>query len=400
MKKFAWVLALSMSLPMFNATAQEAAKAEESVGYQFTDTKVLPTTPIKNQAQSGTCWSFAGIALLENELLRMGKPEYDLSEMWIVRNCYLDKVERFVRYHATCEMAGGGGVVDVPYVAQNYGLLPEEAYRGLEYGYDKHNHNELDVVMRTFGEAIASGRRPTTAYKNAAAGILDAYLGEVPESFKYNGKKYDARSFEKSLGLNMEDYVCISSFTHHPFYTQFAVEVPDNWLHGMSYNVPLDELQQIVDEAIDGGYSVLWAADVSEKGFNRKQGFMVCPAEKKADDMSEGEWLNWSKMTDKEREAARYKLDEPGEELNVTQEMRQEAYDNYETTDDHGMLLMGKAVDQIGNKYYKVKNSWSTANGYDGYYYASVPYFRYKTISIVVNKNAIDKKLRKKLGIK
>ena len=400
MKNYVWVLALSMSLPLFNATAQEAPAAEEPVGYQFTDTKFLPTTPIKNQAQSGTCWSFAGTALLENELLRMGKPEYDLSEMWIVRHCYLDKIERFVRYHATCELAGGGGVVDVPYVAANYGLVPESVYMGLNYGYDKHNHNELDIVMRSFGEAIARSKKPTTAWRAAAMGIIDAYLGEAPETFVYEGKEYTPETFAASLGLNMDDYVCISSFTHHPFYTQFAVEVPDNWLHGMSYNVPLDELQQIVDEAIDGGYSVLWAADVSEKGFNRKAGFMVCPAEIKADDMSEGEWLNWSKMTDREREEARYKLDKPGAELKVTQELRQIAYDNYETTDDHGMLLVGKAVDQIGNKYYKVKNSWSTANGFDGYYYASVPYFRYKTICVVVNKNAISKDLRNKMGIK
>lgn len=400
MKKFAWVIALSLSMPLFNAMAQETATAEEPAGYQFTDTKFLPTTPIKNQAQSGTCWSFAGTALLENELLRMGKPECDLSEMWIVRNCYLDKVDRFVRYHGTCELAGGGGVVDVQHVATHYGLLPEEVYKGLNYGTEKHNHNELDVVMRTFGEAIASGRKPTTGWRKAAAGIIDAYLGEVPETFTYQGKEYTPQSYAQSLGLNMDDYVCITSFTHHPFYTQFAVEVPDNWLHGLSYNVPLDEMQQIVDEAIEKGYSVLWAADVSEKGFNRKEGFMVCPAEKKADDMSEGEWLNWSKMTDKERDAARYKLDKPGRELEITQELRQAAFDNYETTDDHGMLLVGKAVDQIGNNYYKVKNSWSTANGFDGFYYTSVPYFRYKTICIVVNKNAISKDLRKKMGIK
>lgn len=400
MKNFAWVLALSLTMPLFNAVAQDVEATEEPAGYQFTDTKFLPTTPIKNQAASGTCWSFAGIALLENELLRMGKPECDLSEMWIVRQCYLEKVDRFVRYHGTCELAGGGGVVDVQYVGKKYGLVPEEVYAGLNYGTDKHNHSEFDKVMRAFGEAVASGRKPTTGWKKAAEGIVDGYLGEAPETFIYQGKEYTPESYAASLGLNMDDYVCISSFTHHPFYTQFAVEVPDNWLHGLSYNLPLDEMQQVVDEAIDKGYSVLWASDVSEKGFNRKGGYMVCPDEKTSEDMSEGEWLNWSKMTEQEREAARYKLDKPGREITVTQEMRQAAYDNYETTDDHGMLLVGKAVDQIGNKYYKVKNSWSTANGFDGYYYASIPFFRYKTISIVVNKNAISKELRDKMGIK
>ena len=400
-KNFLWAIIASMTLPLY-ATAQNAdtTAVTKPEGYQFTDTKVLPTTPIKNQAQSGTCWSFAGIALLENELLRMGKPEYDLSEMWIVRYCYLDKLARFVRYHGKVEFAGGGGVIDVPYVATQYGLVPEEVYAGLNYGEKKHNHGELDRVMRAYADAIVSGNKPTTAWLNGAAGILDAYLGEVPETFTYNDKQYTPQSFAASLGLNMDDYVCITSFTHHPFYTTFPVEVPDNWLQGDSYNVPLDELVQIVDAAIDNGYSVLWAADVSEKGFNRKGGFMVCPAEKLREDMSEGEWLNWSKMTEKEREEQQYKLDAPGKELTVTQEMRQQAYDNYETTDDHGTQRSTVAVDQIGNKYYKVKNSWSTENGYDGYYYVSIPYFRYKTLNIVVNKHAIPADLRAKMGIK
>lgn len=402
MKTSMWGIALSLALPLCNATAQVAdtSAVAEPEGFKFTDTKVLPTTPIKNQAQSGTCWSFAGIALLENELLRMGKLEYDFSEMWIVRHCYLDKLARFVRYHGTVELAGGGGVADVPYVATQYGLVPEDAYRGLNYGAEKHQHGELDAIMRAYGEVLVKGKNLTTAWLRGAAGILDAYLGEVPEQFEYNGKQYTPQSFAASLGLNMDDYVTITSFTHHPFYTTFAIEIPDNWLQAQAYNVPLDEMQQIVDVAIDNGYSVLWAADVSEKGFERKKGFMVCPAEKKSDDMSKGEWLNWSKLTDKEREEQRYKLDAPVPEMDITQELRQEAYDNYQTTDDHGMLLMGKATDQKGNPYYKVKNSWSEANGFDGYYYASIPYFRYKTISIVVNKNAIPSALRSKMGIK
>ncbi len=401
MKNLMLGISLIFSFPLL-AVAQDAdtTAVAEPEGYVFTDTKVLPTTPIKNQAQSGTCWSFAGTALLENELLRMGRPECDLSEMWVVRHCYLDKLARFVRYHGTVELAGGGGVIDVPYVASNYGLVPEAVYTGLQYGSEKHHHNELDALMRAYGDALVGGKKLTTAWLRGAAGILDAYLGEVPETFEYEGKQYTPQSYAASLGLDMNDYVTITSFSHHPFYGKFVVEVPDNWLQGEAYNVPLDEMQQIVDEAIDKGYSVLWAADVSEKGFERKKGFMVCPAEKKQDDMSEGEWLNWSKMTDREREQQRYKLDSPGAELDVTQELRQAAYDNYETTDDHGMLLMGKAVDQKGNHYYKVKNSWSEANGYDGYYYTSVPYFRYKTISIVVNKNAISSALRKKMGIK
>ncbi len=401
MRKILWAVMASMTLPLCAvAQSEDTTAVAKPEGYQFTDTKVLPTTPIKNQAQSGTCWSFAGIALLENELLRMGKPEYDLSEMWIVRHCYLDKLARFVRYHGTVEFAGGGGVIDVPYVVTKYGLVPEEVYTGLNYGTEKHNHNELDAVMRAYAEAVVKGDKLTTAWLNGAAGIIDAYLGDVPETFTYNGKQYTPESFAASLGLNMDDYVCITSFTHHPFYTTFPVEVPDNWLQGYSYNVPLDEMVQIVDAAIDNGYSVLWSADVSEKGFNRKGGFMVCPAEKLREDMSEGEWLNWSKMTEKEREEQQYKLETPGKELDVTQEMRQLAYDNYETTDDHGMLLMGKAVDQIGNRYYKVKNSWSTENGFDGFYYVSIPYFRYKTLNIVVNKNAIPSALRAKMGIK
>ncbi len=400
MRNRIWGLALVLALPLCNVAAQNTEAAGEPEGYKFTDTKVLPTTPIKNQAKSGTCWSFAGTALIESELLRMGKPEYDLSEMWVVRNCYIDKLERYVRYHGSCHLAGGGGVIDVPYVFDKYGMLPEEVYNGLNYGTDKHQHDELDAVMRGYGNAVAHGKKPTTAWRRGAEGIMDAYLGEVPETFRYEGKEYTPQTFAASLGLDMDDYVTITSFTHHDFYTQFIVEIPDNWLQGAAYNIPLDEMQRIVDEAIDNGYSVLWAADVSEKGFERKKGFMVCPAEKTNEDMSEGEWLNWSKMTEKEREEQRYKLDVPGKEMEITQEIRQAGFDNFETTDDHGMLLMGKAVDQIGNKYYKVKNSWSEANGYDGFYYASIPYFRYKTISIVVNKNAISKDLRKKIGIK
>lgn len=214
MKKILWAAIATMCVAPAAMAQADTAQVTEPEGYQFTDTKVLPTTPIKNQAQSGTCWSFAGIALLENELLRMGKPEYDLSEMWIVRHCYLDKLVRFVRYHGKTEFAGGGGVIDVPYVAVKYGLVPEEVYAGLNYGEKKHNHNELDAVMRAYAEAVVSGKKPTTAWLNGAAGIIDAYLGDVPETFTYNGKSYTPQSFAASLGLDMDDYVCITSFTH------------------------------------------------------------------------------------------------------------------------------------------------------------------------------------------
>lgn len=386
----------------FGLSAQADKKTEEvKTPYQFTAVNDLSATSVKDQYSSGTCWSFAGIGFLESELLRMGKGEYDLSEMWIARHVYHDKADKYVRLHGKGNFSQGGATHDVFNAVREYGIVPEEVYSGLQYGTAKHEHSEVEAVLKGYMDAVVTNPngRLSTAWLDGVDGILDAYLGEVPETFIYNGKEYTPQSFAEELGLNMDDYVSITSFTHHPFYTQFAVEVPDNWAWGLSYNVPLEEMMEIIDNALLNGYSVEWAADVSEPGFQYSKGFAVIPAGTSSE-ASDLEWAKWETMSSNSRRAMIAKATEPIEEMEITQELRQEGYDNYETTDDHGMLITGIFTDQNGNTFYKVKNSWDVSNIYDGYFFASAPFVAYKTMNIVVHKNAIPKDIRKELGIK
>ncbi len=386
----------------FGLSAQADNKTEEvKTPYQFTAVNDLSATSVKDQYSSGTCWSFAGIGFLESELLRMGKGEYDLSEMWIARHAYHDKADKYVRLHGKGNFSQGGATHDVFNAVREYGIVPEEMYSGLQYGTAKHEHSEVEAVLKGYMDAVVTNPngRLSTAWLDGVDGILDAYLGEVPETFIYNGKEYTPQSFAEELGLNMDDYVSITSFTHHPFYTQFAVEVPDNWAWGLSYNVPLEEMMEIIDNALLNGYSVEWAADVSEPGFQYSKGFAVIPAGTSSE-ASDLEWAKWETMSSNSRRAMIAKATEPIEEMEITQELRQEGYDNYETTDDHGMLITGIFTDQNGNTFYKVKNSWDVSNIYDGYFFASAPFVAYKTMNIVVHKNAIPKDIRKELGIK
>ena len=386
----------------FGLSAQADNKTEEvKTPYQFTAVNDLSATSVKDQYSSGTCWSFAGIGFLESELLRMGKGEYDLSEMWIARHAYHDKADKYVRLHGKGNFSQGGATHDVFNAVREYGIVPEEVYSGLQYGTAKHEHSEVEAVLKGYMDAVVTNPngRLSTAWLDGVDGILDAYLGEVPETFIYNGKEYTPQSFAEELGLNMDDYVSITSFTHHPFYTQFAVEVPDNWAWGLSYNVPLEEMMEIINNALLNGYSVEWAADVSEPGFQYSKGFAVIPAGTSSE-ASDLEWAKWETMSSNSRRAMIAKATEPIEEMEITQELRQEGYDNYETTDDHGMLITGIFTDQNGNTFYKVKNSWDVSNIYDGYFFASAPFVAYKTMNIVVHKNAIPKDIRKELGIK
>lgn len=281
----------------------------------------------------------------------------------------------------------------------NYGLVPEGAYTGLQYGEEKHDHGELSEVFTSFVNSVNGTRKKSTAWKKAFNGLLDAYFGEIPESFEYEGKTYTPKSFAESLGLNAADYIPVTSFTHHPFYQPFAVEVADNWLWEKYHNVPLDEMKAIVDNAIDKGYTIAWAADVSEPGFKWVKGYALMPKKKEQKDMSGTELARWVKLSDKEREKENNEISGPREEIKVTQELRQQMFDAQETTDDHGMVIVGKAVDQEGNKYYKVKNSWDTNQVYSGYFYVSEPYFLAKTIDILVNREAIPKDIAKKMNI-
>lgn len=367
--------------------------------YQFTVVKENPITPVKNQASSGTCWSFSGVGLLESELIRMGKGTFDLSEMYIVRKNYEDKANKYTRLHGNLNFAGGGSFADVVETINAFGIIPEEAYTGLNYGTDRHEHGELDKVLKGYMDEIITARTLSPVWKKGFSSILDTYLGEVPESFIYDNKTYTPQSFAAYLGLNQDDYISLTSFTHHPFYEAFAIEVPDNWRWALSYNLPLNELMEVMENAIMQGYTIAWASDVSETGFSR-EGLAVVPDEK-ATENAGSDQARWLGLSTREREAdLKIRMGkEVLAEKEITQEMRQLAYENYSTTDDHGMLIYGIAKDQKGNKYYMVKNSWGETGPYKGLWYASDPFVCYKTMSIVLHKKAIPTSIVKKLGL-
>lgn len=395
MKISALILAGLVAAPVF---AQEPS----DTSFVFTDIISLPTTSVKDQNKSGTCWCFAGTSFFEDEIRRLGGDSLDLSEMFTVRHCYFDKADKYVRMYGQSNFAPGGSLLDVPYVWKRYGAVPEEVYRGLEYGEDKHVHGELDAVLSAYVNAIVKkpNKKLSKAWKKGVEGVLDAYLGELPETFEYKGKTYTPQSYAASLPIKLEDYVALTSFTHHPFYEQFVFEVPDNWLYGQYYNLPLDEFKAVVDNALENGFPLVWAADVSEGGFKWADGVALMPKAKDEADMEGTELARWVKLSDKERAGKQYDFKAPVEEIEVTQESRQEMFDNQETTDDHGMEIVGVAKDQKGNRYYKVKNSWDTNQVYDGFFYVSEPYFKAKTVNILVHKDALPKAIAKKLNIK
>jgi bleomycin hydrolase len=307
-----------------------------------------------------------------------------------------------VRLHGSLNFGAGGAFHDVTNVIKKYGIVPEEVFKGLNYGEEKHVHGELDRLLLDNVKAVVDNpnKKLTSAWHEAFDATLDSYLGKLPEKFNYQGKEYTPQSFATDyVGLNMDDYVEITSYTHHPFYSKFIIEVPDNWSWDEVYNVPLSEFDEIVDNAVSNGYPVAWAADVSEKGFATSQkGVAVIPVVDKAN-MTDAEITKWEKLSEKEKNEELYKLEKPGQEKVITQELRQIDFDDYQTTDDHGMLIVGTAKDQNGAPYYKVKNSWGSYNDYNGYFYASKPYVEYKTMSIMVHKDAIPKNIRKKLNL-
>lgn len=394
-------LLLSCILTAFAATTFAADKTTAAVDtFQFTIVKENKITPVKNQASSGTCWSFSGLGFFESELLRMGKPEVDLSEMFVVSHSYSDKADKFVRTNGNINFAAGGSFHDVMYVLKNYGIVPEEQMNGLNYGEENHRHGELDALTGSYVKTLIGNpnKKLSTAWKAGFDGILDAYLGKLPTEFTVNGKKFTPVTYAQSLGLNMDDYVSLTSFTHHPFYTKFAIEIPDNWRWGESYNLPLDEFAKVFESAVDKGYTIAWGSDVSEKGFTRN-GVAVNP-ELKKENLPGSDQARWLNISQKEMEAKILAANGPQPEVKVTQELRQQGFDNYQTTDDHGMVIYGMAKDQNGGKYYLVKNSWGTDSKYKGIWYASESFVLHKTINIVVHKDAVPKDILKKLGIK
>ena len=376
----------------------------ESEGFEFTVVKENPITSIKNQNRAGTCWCYSSLAFIESELLRMGKGEYDFSEMFIVHNTYLDRADKAVRTHGDVSFSQGGSFYDVLYGMEKFGLVPEAEMRpGVMYGETLSNHNELTAVSDAVVAAIAKGKHRSLQvgadgqplWKKAIAAVHDIYLGERPEKFTYNGKEYTPKSFYESTGLKASDYVSLTSYTHHPFYSSFVLEIQDNWRWAESYNLPIDELLEVFDNAINNGYTIAWGSDVSEAGFTRN-GTAIMPDDSKSGDLQGSDMARWLKLSEEEKKVT----PKPSTEKWCTQEERQIAYDNWETTDDHGMQIYGIAKDQNGTEYYMVKNSWGESGKYKGIWYASKAFARYKTMNIVVHKDALPKHIAKKLGLK
>ncbi len=396
------ITVFTVAFAVFSFASDKDKDGKMPVGYVFEDVIVLPATSVKDQFQTGTCWSFAGLSLLESEMLRLGKPEIDLSEMFVVWYTYVEKAKRFVRLHGELSFTAGGAFHDVTNVISEYGIVPESVYSGMKEGQLKHTHSELDNLLASQVKEIVKDKK-SKQYNLSIETVketLGSHLGNVPGSFEFEGKIYSPQSFASDfIGLNMADYLHITSYTHHPFYSSFALEVPDNWSWDDVYNVPLKELEEIIDYSLDNGFTLAWASDVSEKGFvTNSKGVAVLPVAPPGE-LNEEELKKWEAMNDEERKRELYKLNKPVVEIEVTQEMRQKAFDNYETTDDHGMHIIGKAKSQDGKVFYKVKNSWGSYNSFQGYFYASKPYVSYKTMSIMVHKNGVPEHIREKLKL-
>ena len=357
--------------------------------YKFTVVKSLDATAVQNQGNTGTCWSFSSMSFFESELIRMGKgKDFNMAEMFVARKAYPLKADNYVRMHGRANMAEGGGFSDVVNVIKRYGMVPEEVYSGKKNSKENHNHSVLEATLKGITSAVGNDNNNKIDFEamhQAVESTCDAYLGKAPEKFSYKGKEYTPKSYYEATGLNIDDYVFITSFTHHPFYSKFTLEVPDNWNWDQMYNVPLNELQETMNNAINTGFSFAWASDVSEKGFKFKDGLAIVPETPMAD-MSDDEKADLMKK--------------PHTQFKVTQENRQLAFDNYETQDDHGMHVVGIVKDQNSTPYYIVKNSWGKdRNECDGYFYASESYVLYKTTSIMLHKKAIPAAIAKKLGI-
>ena len=402
MKKL-FTLALLASFAL-GAQAQDAEKKDSADSKKpvFTTIKELPITSIKDQNRSGTCWAFSTLSFFESEILKKTGKEYNLCEMFIVNKDYMERAELTVRMHGDSQFSQGGSAGDVLIIMKNHGIVPETAMPapGTLQGDSLANFNELFSVMEPYVEAVAKNKakKISKQWKKGLQGILDAYLGECPKEFVYEGKKYTPKSFMASLGIDLNDYVSITSYTHHPFYTQFAVEVKDNWRWDQSYNVPMDEMMRIIDNALDKGYTIAWGGDVSEEGFTRK-GLGILYDTKKAQSLTGSDAARWLKLTSSEKKSKLDSLGVDAPEIVPTQQYRQDGFDNWELTDDHGMHIYGLAKDQNGKEYYMVKNSWGEYGDYKGTWYMTKAFVAGKTMDFLINKNAIPKDIRKKLGI-
>lgn len=378
-----------------------SASAVFGQGYQFTEVVTVPATPVKNQAATGTCWCFATTSFMESELLRMGKGTYDLSEMFIVRQKYMNQLQD--NYLRRGEGNIGQGSLSHTFMNayRQVGIVPEEVYTGINYDSERHNHSEMVRYMQALADVAVKAKTRSPEYYKLIDNLFDTYLGKLPEKFTYKGKEYTPKSFAESLGLNMDDYIELTSFTHHPYYVKFDVEVPDNWEHSLMYNLPLDEMMETVDHALTNGYTVCWDGDVSEKGFSFTNGVAINPEVKKVEDLSNTDRARFEKLGEKERLEEVFKFERPYPEVNVTPEVRQAGFESFVTTDDHLMHVTGITKDQNGTKYYITKNSWGTdRNKFGGYLNMSESFVRAKTIYVMVHKDVIPKAIKGKLGIK
>lgn len=389
-----------MMLPSVAQKKNENSQSKITFGYNFTPVVQLKATPVKNQANTGTCWCFATTSFIESELLRMGKGEYDLSEMWIVRYNYAEKLKDNFSKEGKGNLSEGSLAHDWMLEFEENGIVPNEVYTGLNYSMPNHNHGEMNAFLNAVGKVPVDRKRESDQYLTIVDEVLDTYLGERPETFIYKGVGYTPKSFAKSLGVNPDDYVEITSFTHFPFYKVGPVPVPDNWRKVDMYNVPLEELIQIMDYSLNNGYTVNWDGDVSERGFSHRNGVAILPEVENTEAYSAPEKKKFGPMTKEERTGEAYKFSQPFPEMNVSQDFRQKGFEDKSTTDDHLMHMTGMVKDQNGTKYYITKNSWgpeSNTNG--GYLNMSENYVKAKTIFIMVHKNAIPAEIKKKLGI-
>ena len=396
---------LTFALLALIATGAQAAKKKEAGNKNkpvFTVIKENPITSIKDQNRSGTCWAYSTLSFFESEILKKSGKTYDLCEMFVANKNYMDRATMTVRMHGDVSFSQGGSAYDVYYVLKNYGICPEDAMPlpGTMYGDSLANFNEFFDVMTPYVEKIAKSdsKKLTPAWKNGLQGIIDAYLGKCPENFNYEGKNYTPKTFAESLGLDWNDYVSITSYTHHPFWSEFAVEVQDNWRWPMSWNVPMDDMMRIIDNAVMNGYTVAWGGDVSEEGFTRK-GLGIAYDTKKVQSLSGSDAAKWLRLSKTEKSNKLDSLGINAPEITPSQELRQQRYDNWELTDDHGMLIYGIAKDQNGKEYYMVKNSWGEYGDYKGTWYMTKAFVANATMDFMVNKNAIPEDIRKKLGI-
>jgi bleomycin hydrolase len=389
-------------------TAQSFTTNKEGSQYKFKKITQVESTPVLSQGWTGTCWSFSALSFFETELERMGKEGHNLAEMYIVYHAYLGKADKYIRTDGNTNFDEGGAFHDIPWVIKRYGIVPAEVFDGLNYGMDSHNHSELSEVLKGTMAGVLKARQGlstndalSSSWHKAIRGVLNAYLGEVPEDiksfkFKVDGQEYNPLTYRDELGLNMDDYVSLTSFSNHPYYSECQLAIADNWAWGDSYNVPLEDLWKTAKHALKEGYSFAWGADVSEDYFSFRSGLAIVPKDRSTIQVSGKNNRNFSDA------GAEKKADcfmEPVEEQKITQELRQIAYDNKQTTDDHGMHAVGLYEDQNGKEYLLIKNSWGKRNECDGFFFTSQAYFDYKTINIYLHKDALTKELKEKLGL-